>query len=141
MRVRAQVMIKPRATRAEAIPGTPTRPATRSPGNSSRARTGSSANLAGSTVSSTPKTNSDISSQPSVSAENATTVTSAVSSSEVNRSAHHADQHGDHDAERVHHPDDQADGPPDAAPQAVAEQGQFESDEDRNHASDSSPAA
>ncbi len=84
--VRDQVTTRPSDTKTVATPGTPTSPPTSRPGIRSRARTGSRANLAGSTVSSTPKTSSDIASQPRVRVAYADTVTSAVRAVEVNRS-------------------------------------------------------
>ena len=47
---RAQVTIRPAETSNVAIPGVPISPAMKSPGSSWLARTGSSANFAGSTV-------------------------------------------------------------------------------------------
>src|SRR6476659_1204167 len=84
-RPRAQVITRPAATTIVATPGALVRPATRSPGSRSEARTGSNANLAGSMVSSTPKTSIDISSQPTVRPAYPTTVRSAVSASDVKR--------------------------------------------------------
>ena len=85
--VRAQVSTSPAPMISVAAPGTPIRAAANRPGSSWPARTGSNANRAGSTVSSTPKTSSDIRSHPAVRTAYATMVTSAVSAVEVKRRA------------------------------------------------------
>src|SRR5215213_5065219 len=85
--VRAQLTTSPAEIKTVATPGMPIRPARISPGNSCRARTGSRANLLGSTVSSMPKTSSDTSNHPKVRRLNVSTVTSAVKEADVKRSA------------------------------------------------------
>ncbi len=84
---RDQLASSPSDTSTVATPVLPTSPDTSNPGMICRARTGSSAKRAGSRVSSTPNTSSDSSSQPAVSVAKASTVTSAVTSTDVQRRA------------------------------------------------------